>query len=732
MFLSNPLSYLSDVFSASMVMEGLALVFAGALICRATRNRRIWTAPAAPHRVRDTCFRGLIESNPIPMWVFHRESLRLLTVNEAALTEFGYTRSQFRAMTFAELCPQEDRGTLAQLAEETRRRGPNRVLRHRRSDGSVMQAAVHASEIMDGTQSVVLVAAIDMSAQAAAEADLRKARAFLDTIFDAVPVSVFVKELRSGRYVLVNQAAERFTGLDREAIIGRRPEDLEPGAEAMAARARDLALLRAGARVAVSEYDHRTRCGEVRRVSVKRVVVSDGDGEPTFMVAVVDDQTDLIAARQRIAYLDRHDSLTGLRNRPAFLDDFGDLLRTAAAQSRQVMLVSIDICNFAEVNDCAGSLAGDEILKAVAACLSADEDLALVGRVGGDEFMVALTSTARAASDFAHRLNDVVRRCGAAFQEGIVLGVDAGIAIFPADGTDPVILMANAEAAQHRAKARAAQYVCFFEAAVDQRLRDQRKLHRDLDGAIRQGAFVPFYQPQARIDGTVYGVEALLRWNHPERGLVLPGDFIAAAEESGQIIEIGEMMLRQVCLEAAQWDQPLDVAVNLSPVQFEQADLAGMVADILAETGLPARRLEIEITESTLIGDNRRALRMLGALKAMGVRIAMDDFGTGYSSLAYLQSFPFDRIKIDRQFICGLETSPQSAAIVKAVIGLGRGLGLPVLAEGVERREQMRMLRMLGCDEVQGFLIGRPQRTLPAVDRLRPAPVPQMPQRAAG
>ena len=250
--------------------------------------------------------------------------------------------------------------------------------------------------------------------------------------------------------------------------------------------------------------------------------------------------------------------------------------------------------------------------------------------------------------------------------------------------------------------------MCFFEAAVDQRQREQRSLLRDLDHAMRNGELIPYYQPQARSDGTIYGFEALLRWQHPQRGMIPPGDFIPAAEKSGQIIEIGEMMLRRVCADAAAWPTPLDVAVNMSVVQFEQADLPGCVANILAETGLPASRLEIEITESMLVGDTRRALRILHELKSLGLRIAMDDFGTGYSSLAYLQSFPFDRLKIDRQFVAGLETSVQSTAIVKAVIGLGHGLGLPVIAEGVETVAQLEMLRRLGCDEVQGYLIGRP------------------------
>jgi EAL domain-containing protein (putative c-di-GMP-specific phosphodiesterase class I) len=233
-------------------------------------------------------------------------------------------------------------------------------------------------------------------------------------------------------------------------------------------------------------------------------------------------------------------------------------------------------------------------------------------------------------------------------------------------------------------------------------------MQHDLHSAVGQGQLVVHYQPQARIGGEVIGFEALVRWHHPTRGIVPPDAFIPLAEESGLIISIGEWILREVCREAASWSIPLQVAINLSPIQFRHGDLAGLVHMVLLETGLPANRLELEITEGVLIGDFSRAVSILRRLKAMGVRIAMDDFGTGYSSLSYLQSFPFDKIKIDQAFISNLNSNPQSAAIIRAVIGLGRGLDLPVVAEGVETKEQLAFLLGEDCQEVQGFLIGRP------------------------
>jgi predicted signal transduction protein with EAL and GGDEF domain len=289
------------------------------------------------------------------------------------------------------------------------------------------------------------------------------------------------------------------------------------------------------------------------------------------------------------------------------------------------------------------------------------------------------------------------------------LGMSIGVAIYPTDGTDITILLANADAALYRAKAEARGSIRFFEPDMDKRLRHRRALQHDLQAALARDELTLHYQPQASIGGEIVGFEALVRWQHPLRGMVSPAEFIPLAEESGLIVPMGEWILREACREAASWPHPLRIAVNLSPVQFRHGDLPTLVHTVLLETGLAANRLEIEITEGVLIGDFSRALSILRRLKNLGLRIAMDDFGTGYSSLSYLQSFPFDKIKIDQAFITNLEHNPQSAAIIRAVIGLGRGLVLPVVAEGVETKAQLEFLSSEACDEVQGYLIGRPQ-----------------------
>jgi len=289
------------------------------------------------------------------------------------------------------------------------------------------------------------------------------------------------------------------------------------------------------------------------------------------------------------------------------------------------------------------------------------------------------------------------------------IGLSIGVALFPGDAAEATGLLNNADAALYRAKADGRGTVRFFEPEMDTQLRERRAMQQELRSAIANGQLSLHYQPLAEAGGDIIGFEALARWNHPTRGTVPPDVFIPIAEESSLIISMGEWILREACREAASWPKPLHIAVNLSPVQFRHGDLAQVIHGILLETGLAPSRLEIEITESVLIGDFSRAVSVLRRLKSLGVRISMDDFGTGYSSLSYLQSFPFDKIKIDRAFISNVERNNQSASIVRAVIGLGRGLKVPVVAEGVETREQLDFLLQEECDEVQGFLLGRPR-----------------------
>ena len=281
--------------------------------------------------------------------------------------------------------------------------------------------------------------------------------------------------------------------------------------------------------------------------------------------------------------------------------------------------------------------------------------------------------------------------------------------MFPADATDPTDLIKNADMALYRGKAEGRGLARFYEAAMDEALRRRRQLESDLRLAIDAGELALHYQPLADLEsGRILGFEALLRWTHPRLGPVSPVTFIPLAEESGLIIGLGEWVLSEACGEAARWNPPLKLAVNISPVQFMQDDLVGRIEAILEETGLAASRLDLEVTEGLLIKDAEPALVTLRRLKALGVQISMDDFGTGYSSLSYFRMFPFDKVKIDQSFVADMIENPQSRAIIRSVIGLGRGLGVPVVAEGVETAAQLEALRAEGCDQVQGYLISRP------------------------
>jgi diguanylate cyclase (GGDEF)-like protein len=423
------------------------------------------------------------------------------------------------------------------------------------------------------------------------------------------------------------------------------------------------------------------------------------------------DVTERRRAEVKIDHLAHHDALTNVPNRANFNSTMEAMIDRARASGGQFAILSIDLDLFKEANDTYGHLAGDALLCEVARRLQVAAEGAFLARIGGDEFVLIVTDGAQPAT--AAALTD---RLHCAFKEDfeveghrLKLGVTIGVAIYPTDGTDMKTLMTNADAALYRAKAELRGSAMFFEPEMTARLRERRALQEDLRSAVDRGELLLHYQPQLRMSGEHIGFEALARWQCPKRGMVSPGVFIPLAEESSLIIKMGEWVLRESCREAASWPRPLTIAVNISPIQFRHGDLPGLVHSVLLETGLAPGRLELEITEGVLIDDFSRALSILNRLKSLGVKIAMDDFGTGYSSLSYLQAFRYDKIKIDRIFITDLEHNHHSRAIVHAIVGLCQSLELPVLAEGVETEAQHALLVQEGCDEVQGYLTGRPR-----------------------
>lgn len=415
---------------------------------------------------------------------------------------------------------------------------------------------------------------------------------------------------------------------------------------------------------------------------------------------------------EHIRHLALHDSLTGLSNRTSFNAQVDKLIAAARQRGLSVSVIGMDLDRFKEINDGWGHSTGDATLREFAnrlqaACLAGE----YVARVGGDEFAaVKLYKDDAELDQFLSEIGRQLRNpvCIGGLQAKISASI--GVAMFPRDASKRDVLINNADLAMYEAKAGGEGRIRFYEPRLGERVRTRRALAEDLRFAIENRQLSIHYQVQTSIKtGNTTGYEALLRWRHPQHGNVSPSEFIPLAEESGLILQLGEWVLRQACLEAATWEPACKVAVNISAVQFGSGDFARTVHEVLLQTGLSASRLELELTETALVRDKLRSLHLVRQIKSLGVRIALDDFGTGYSSLDTLRSFPFDKIKLDRSFIEGLSQEGPSLAIVHAVIALGKSLGVPVLAEGVETPEQLALLSSEDCDEAQGYLLGRPK-----------------------
>lgn len=441
---------------------------------------------------------------------------------------------------------------------------------------------------------------------------------------------------------------------------------------------------------------------------VKVVVSRRGDGS---CVALHEDVTEQRLSQERINFLARHDLLTGLPNRGVLREELERAL-VANRRGEALALLCLDLDRFKPVNDTYGHAVGDGLLKQVATRLrECVRETDVVARMGGDEFAVVQRGGVHpmASTRLAHRIIEALTQPFHIEGHTVHIGTSVGVALAPHDGEDPEALQRNADLALYRAKSDGRGTLSYFEPAMNRRIEARRGLENDLRVAIAESQFELAYQPQLDLNGAgVVGVEALIRWRHPQRGLVSPGDFIPLAEETGLIVPIGRWVLEQACRDALRWPAHVPVAVNVSVVQFLRASVLPDVVAALEATGLPARRLELEITESTMIKDTAAVLSALHALREKGVRIAMDDFGTGYSSLSHLRSFPFDHLKIDRSFVRDAPERPDLRAIIRGIAALAAGMNMQTTVEGVETQAQMQAVRPLGCSALQGFLFSRP------------------------
>jgi diguanylate cyclase (GGDEF)-like protein len=429
----------------------------------------------------------------------------------------------------------------------------------------------------------------------------------------------------------------------------------------------------------------------------------------------------IAAGEDQLRHLAMHDALSGLPNRTFFGERLADLIEEVRRTGHTAAVLSIDLDRFKEVNDTLGHLIGDALIRTVGqrlARLLRGTDL--VARLGGDEFAIITPDVGELGDlqTLADRIITALRAPYAVMGHTITIGASIGITSITRETGEVADIMRRADVALYRAKNEGRNRACIYDEEMDADLRERKEMERDLKDAIEYNDLMIAYQPLVGPSGeSVVGVEALCRWHHPTRGEIPPVKFIPVAEHSELIIPLGEWVLRQACLEAKAWPA-LTLAVNVSPLQFRRPDFVKVVARILTETGFPAERLELELTESTLVGNVEEAGTAMRELKALGVQFALDDFGTGYSSLLYLRTFPFDKLKIDRSFVRNIESAADSAAIVHAVVSLGRGLGMKVTAEGVETAEQHLFLRAAGVHSLQGFRFGRPGTALDITARL--------------
>ncbi|WP_339028868.1 EAL domain-containing protein [Bradyrhizobium symbiodeficiens] len=534
--------------------------------------------------------------------------------------------------------------------------------------------------------------------------ELKQREASFRLLFDGNPVPMIVCALDDERILGVNDAAvahygytraefERLTIRSLQAFESEPPWMADPTCEEQAGRTWKH-VKADGALIDLAIYSRELTYAE----------------RPAVLLALMD-ITERKRAEARLAFMAQHDTLTGLPNRSLLRQQVDEMLLHTRRSTDKVALLMLGLDSFKSVNDTLGHTVGDKLLRGVAKRLRStlrEEDA--LARLNSDEFAIVQSGLARPedAVMLAKRLLAAIADPYLLDGHSVVIGASIGIAMAPGDGDDSEKLLKSADMALSRAKLDARGSFAFFEAALDAKAQSRRKIEVELRDAIQNDVLRPYYQPLIDLQsGRITGFEALVRWPHAERGMISPAEFIPVAEDTGLINPLGGLMLRRACLDAATWPDDVRVAVNLSPLQFRSGNLLSIVTDALRHSGLPPRRLELEITETLLLEKSAQVLATLHALRALGVRISMDDFGTGYSSLSYLRSFPFDKIKIDQSFVRDLGANREAQAIIRSIVSLGKGLGVTITAEGVETEAELSCLRAEGCDEGQGFLFSK-------------------------
>lgn len=703
-------------------------------------------AAAEALRENEERYRGLVETSNDLIWSADADGNWTFVNRKAVESIFGYEPEEMIGRPVTELADKArvKDGTDAFAAIRGGSESVDYDTVYVNKDGSAVHMNFKAMPIRDEEGNIVGITgtARDMTARIKAEEELRKARDELEIrveertkdltaeiaerkkaeeqlrlaaqVIYATSEAVLITDAEF-RITAINPAFTKITGYTEDDIVGKIPhlDDSIGGDDPLYSQ-----MWRA-----IEEHEHwegefwnKRKNGEDYAVRASISTITDEDGAVMQYAALISDITERKVAEEKVRYQANYDELTGLPNRSLFLDQLGQSLNRMDRTKKDMALMFIDLDRFKWVNDTLGHDAGDDLLCQVAARMKeCIRRVDTVARLGGDEFVIILQEISKAEDtvDIAEKVIEQISRSFTLGRKEASIGASIGITVAPVDGKDSNTLLRNADLAMYAAKKAGRSTYKFFTPEMNDQALSRANMETELRQALDEDELVVYYQPIADLEsGRVSYAEALVRWNHPQRGLVFPDEFISLAEETGLIVGIGEWVLRSACAQAKAWQDKgqqhgFSVSVNLSSRQLQQGLSIETVASILSETGLPAERLTFEITESQIMEDADQAIIWLNAIKKMGVRLSIDDFGTGYSSLSYLKRFPIDTLKIDRSFIRDMTTDPDDASLVEAITAMARSLKLKVIAEGVETKEQLDQLRALGCDLIQGYFFSK-------------------------